>query len=58
MNEVFVNRLDKFANAYLNDILVYSIILKDYYGYLKIVLQRLKKKKTLRRAIQMQIFCQ
>lgn len=45
MNKVFANELDKFVNAYLDDILVYSKTLEDHLRHLEIVLKRLREEK-------------
>ena len=39
--------LDKFVIVYLNNIIIYSKIEKEYYKYIKWVLQRLTNKRML-----------
>ena len=45
MNRVFSDYLDKFIIVFIDDIIVYSKNHEEHERYLKLVLQRLKKKK-------------
>ena len=45
MNRVFEEYLDKFAIVFIDDILVYSRTMEEHELHLKIVLEKLRKKK-------------
>ena len=45
MNRVFEEYLDKFVIVFIDDILVYSRTMKEHELHLKLVLEKLKKKK-------------
>ena len=43
MNDVLFNYLDKFATAYMDDILIYSSSVEEHQQHVKLVLKRLQK---------------
>ena len=47
INNIFKFYLNKFILIYLNDILIYFDILKNYKKYLNIIFKKIKKKRIL-----------